>query len=85
MFEVDVKKCDRTAARKEEDQLGFGVLIHSCIVHNDFTLPPHSCERRFFPQGKFTLRVKHLPHFKTSPTLKPLPLLQHHHHSHVHI
>ena len=33
------KKFDRTAAGKEEDQLGFGVLIHSCIVHNDFSLP----------------------------------------------
>ena len=32
MFEVDKKKCDRTAAGKEEDQLRFGVLIHSCIV-----------------------------------------------------
>ena len=32
MFEVDVKKCDGTAAGKEEDQLRFGVQIHSCIV-----------------------------------------------------
>ena len=35
MFEVDVV---------EEDQLRFGVLIHSCIVHNDFSLPVLSTE-----------------------------------------
>ena len=86
MFDVDTKKFTGTAAGKEEDQLGFGVLIHSCIVHNDFSLPPHSCAQRFFPPGKFTLSVEPLPHFKTSHTLKPLPLLQqHHHHCHVHI
>ena len=29
MFEVDVKKCDGTAAGKEEDQVRFGVLIRT--------------------------------------------------------
>ena len=85
MFQVYVKKCDGTAAGKEEDQLRFEVLIHSCIVHNDFSLPPIPMHTIFFPPGKSTLSVKPLPHFKTAPTLKPLPLLQHHHHSHVHI
>ena len=32
MFKVDVKKCDRTAAGKEADQLRFRDLIHSCIA-----------------------------------------------------
>ena len=59
MFEVDVKKCDGTAAGKEEDQLGFG--LHCA----QWFLPPTPIpvHKDFFPPGKFTLSVKPHPHF----------------------
>ena len=82
------KKCDRTAAGKEEDHwtsLGLGFWFIAALCTMISPSPPIPVHKRCFPRGIFTLSVKPLPHFKTSSTLKPLPLLQHHHHSYVHI
>ena len=73
----NVKEEGREGKQGTSLGLGFWFIAALCTM---ISPSPHSCAQRFLPPGKFTLSVKPLPHFKTSSTLKPLPLLQYSHH-----